>query len=139
LAITGIPATYAHLLFTFTGLSSNTATRKPFFQPSQNNGSSYDTTASNYNNGAGVDASLTDGLVTVPAASTFTGYIYIFGYQGNTFPIYMSKAADSGLAASIQTNMLWYIGSISAINALRMIWNGTGNSDAGTYALYGIL
>ena len=144
---TTIPETYAYLVLEFTGLSSNTATRYPRFQVSVDAGSTWDTTASNYpgyvisavqNGGTAVlatndQASLAGSMTGVAAASTFTGVIEIFNYQG-TLPHFRGHV----LAGAVRNEFSGeYIGSTLNIDGLRMIWNNTGNSDAGTWVLKG--
>lgn len=140
LSITNIAATYAYLIIKVTGASSNTATRHPRIQVSTNNGSSYDTTAGNYelNGSASGDASLVgNGWSDDVAAATFSALIYIFGYQGGPNMHWTYRAVDgSGTITCASSNH--YIGSTSAINAIQFLWNGSGNFDAGTYALYGV-
>lgn len=136
---TNIPATYAYLVLQISGLSSNTSTRHPLVQVSTDNGSTYDTTAGNYLdfNEAGTalsEASVAD-FIDQLSAGTFISTTRISAYQGGPNMMFRSVCRD-GPTLHIADGI--YIGSTSAINAIRMIWSGTGNSDAGTYALYGV-
>lgn len=135
-AFTNIPATYSYLIIAYSGISCDTATRHPRFFVSQNNGSSYDTTTSNYP--ASSAAGLATSATTQSAAQTAQGYISIFGYQGNSNPIVNAQSANAGSALTTTLSPGFYIGSASAINAIRMDWNGSGNFDAGTWTLYGV-
>lgn len=146
LDITSIPATYAALILRVTGASSATATRHPRVQVDSDNGASFDTTAGNYvgfivdegaliiNNG---EASLCGpGAGDQAAATTFDIDIVITGYQGGArLQAQFSVRSSNG---AIDSGLLTYIGGTTAINALRILWNGSGNFDAGTYALYGV-
>ncbi len=142
---TDIPAIYSHLALRYDGLSSNTATRRPLFQFSTTNGVSYDTTVTNYQgmyfeNGATLEA--TDDASVFwhddqAASGVFSGTLYVFGYQGGLFPKYSSFGSQTSLGAIFVEG--FYVGSVSAINAMRMIWSGTGNSDGtSSFTLYGI-
>lgn len=144
LSITSIPAFYKYLIFQINGVSSDTATRHFRLQPSVNNGGAYDTTAANYVGqsnsvapAAFAEASFCSGIADQAAAVTWTGTVYIFGYQGGPNAYFTSQTRSS--VPSTNDNSGLYIGSTSAINALQVLWNGTGNFDAGTYALYGVL
>lgn len=144
LDVTNIPATYAYIVLFYNGASSNTATRQLFIQVSTNNGSSFDATVTNY---AGHNFALaatttiptTTGTLietaTVAAASTFTGSTLLLGYHGG--PRMVSISALTSGTTPYQMFMT-YLGSNNAINAIRFLWDGTGNFDAGTYAVYGI-
>lgn len=142
--ITNIPATYAYLVLQITGASSNTATRRPLVRVSSDNGASYDAVAANYVYhlagiggafGAGADASVFDANTALGVADTATGTITITGYQGGP---HMAFAFRSLALATNNLGNGVYVGSAAAINALQILWNGSGNFDAGTYALYGV-
>jgi hypothetical protein len=143
--IINIPATYAYLGLHLTGAShDNAASRALTIHASTNNGSSFDTTAANYvgyyaqttptftNVGTG---SLVGGA-TFPAANTCNFSMKLFGYQGNMNAY--AQYSQFGAALTSFTGHVAYIGSTSAINALRMTWFSGANFDAGTYALYGL-
>ena len=143
--ITSIPATYSYLILQLSGLSSDTATRQPLVQVDTDNGASFDATAGNYEAFritstpslvAATLASLIEGNARA-ATVTFTWTIYIYGYHGGPNMWWRAKGADSA-PASYWGHYGTYIGSTSAINAIRVLWNGSGNFDAGTYALYGV-
>lgn len=145
-SITDIPQTYSTLLLVIAGASSDTATRRIQVQVSTNNGSSYDTTAANYvganeAEGTGVtannEASVWDQVnQNASAAQTVSFGLQIIGYQAGAYPIATGNGAIS--SGSQVVSWITYIGSTDAVNALKIIWNGTGNFDAGTYALYGV-
>ena len=50
--------------------------------------------------------------------------------------MYESRALDG--AGNARHLIGTYIGSTSAINAIRILWNSTGNFDGGTIALFGV-
>lgn len=153
--ITNIPATYAYLILRIAGASSNTASRQPWVRVSTDNGSSFDTTFTNYiwirdtinlsgatfstavNDSATGTATMLD-TASQTAASTFSGDIYIYGYQGGPWMEWRGFLTSSASSTTYYRVGGVYIGSTSAINALRLLWNGSGNFDAGTYALYGV-
>lgn len=145
LAIINIPANFTKIILVITGASSDTATRHLLVRVSTNNGSSYDSTAGSYvghkitgttwtNYTTNALASLIDS-VTVTAAQVFNATIYIDGYQGGPNAIIHARVTANAVE---YRNFSSYIGSTSPINALQILWNGSGNFDAGTYALYGI-
>lgn len=145
LSITSIPATYRYIVLQCAGVSCDTTTRIPFVRVSTNNGSSYDATANNYLgfnwlSGTGgvnsANASLLANIGSQANTATIDFNIAIFGYQGNQWPTAMGGAVQSTPARNTIHSI--YVGSTSAINALQVLWNGSGNFDAGTYALYGI-
>ncbi len=141
--ITGIPATYSYLCLYISGASSDTATRAVVVRVSTDNGSNFDSTAGNYigfytqstptDSNIGT-ASLVGGPAVAAAVAT-TISLNIFAYHGGV-AAYASGSINSG--GTGYTNHCAYLGSTSAINALRIGWNNTGSFDAGTYALYGV-
>lgn len=142
--ITNIPATYSQLILQLTGASLDTASRQVLVQGSTNNGVSFDSTAGNYTgfkiNGTTTTATTTASLIesaNFAAATTQVYSLNITGYQGNTTQ--QCLALTNSTTPFLGYSTIYYIGSTSAINALRILLNGTGNFDAGTYALYGII
>lgn len=139
--IANIPQTFSALHLAITGASFDTATRRVFVQVSTDNGSTFDTTAANYvgsliQTGTAFSTSqptLIQGDL-MAAAGTCTASVTLFGYQAGQFTS-LGAGQSGGL---FFTTFLTYIGSSSPINALRILNSGTGNFDAGTYALYGI-
>lgn len=145
LDITDIPATYAYLVLYLAGVSSGTNTRQVLVQVDSDNGASFDTTASNYlgfivDNAAAVSAhslaSLVEGA-TVAASVAVDVLVVIKGYQGGPtlHADYLVRQTTGAIHHAGQTI---YLGTTSAINAIRILWSNTGNFDAGTYALYGV-
>lgn len=143
--VTGIAATYNYLILTLSGASCDTATRMPIIQLSTDGGSTYDTTAGNYegvfyeSNGGAVAittlASITEEL-NVSAATTWEITVRLDNYQGtggraSYWATFRNSGGQQGWTQGI------YIGSTSAIDAVRFAWNGTGSSDAGTYTVKG--
>lgn len=144
LTLDNIPAHYKHLILQLTGISSDTATRHPLVQVDTDNGVSPDATAANYigETDAGApaafgEASLINGLADGAASVTWTSTIYLWGYQGGP-NMHFSSFTRSSAPAIFSTRGV-YIGSVSVINALTVLWSGSGNFDAGTYALYGVI
>lgn len=137
--ITNIPTNYAYLKLVISGISCDTATRHLQVQCSTDNGSTYDTTASQYvgNMAAGTtftspgEASVIQ-TADVAAVNTFTGAIIITGHHnaGTNFKGRISNGTTNYMAD------YQYLGG-SAVNALKLLWNGSGNFDAGSYTLYG--
>lgn len=136
LPVTDIPATCSYIALSFTGASSDTTTRTLMVQVSTNNGSSYDTTAGSYrgvripgttpaNNAL---ASIMTG-VTQTNAQDHTGSVMLMNHTG-----VVKHATYAGIAGTTeQSSLISYNGSSSAINAIRFLWDGSGNFDAGTY------
>lgn len=142
--ITNIPATYSYLVLSIIGASFDTAARALVVQLSTNNGVSFDTTAGNYlgfrvNSAATVAnntaASMFVGGNLAAVADTIDATMQLNNYQGGMRPIAYTSITTSGAQT---THMVSYNGSTSAINALSILLSGSGNFDAGTYALYGI-
>lgn len=141
--ITGIPDTYAYLVLQVTGGSFDTGSRQVLVQVSTDNGSSYDTTAGNYLGdywtgsamANGSLASLVESSSIGLAAGTFTFAVSIFNHHTGPHKLAEFRYLDSG---NTLRGRSWYVGSTNNIDALRIINSGTGNFDAGTYALYGI-
>jgi hypothetical protein len=142
--ITGIPETYAYLVLQITGGSFDTGNRTPLVRASVNNGSSYDATAGNYP-GTSWDgttfasatlASLVGSANVVSAGTTWAITFTILGYQ--TGPRKCAEYLFTNSIGAVIRGQIWYTGSTDNIDALQIINSGTGNFDAGTYALYGV-
>ena len=144
LDIINIPATYAYLVVQVNGVSSNTASNFLLTQVSVNNGTSFDTTANSYlgqmlNSTALSNTTLaTLGTYASTAGVSELGYatIVLEGYQGGCNLTYNGRITHS--LTDRERTLGTYVGSTSAINALRFTWSAGGNFDAGTYALYGV-
>lgn len=140
--ITGIPDTYRELVLIVTGCSSDTATRTPLVLVSTDNGSTFATTGyvTYTENSAGASAGVTSAIHTSganqTAAQTITFVMRLTGYQSGGGCQAVTVGSQSGVAtySCIGT----YMGSNDNIDALQIIWNGTGNFDAGTYKLLGL-
>jgi hypothetical protein len=142
--ITNIPQTFSALILVLSGLSFDTAVRRPVVQVSTNNGSSYDGTKSSYGGiyirGA-TAATLPVGTLllgndSVAATDTHSSATVITGYQAGTY----THATSSGFVVGVDDFMTisTYVLNTNAMDALRIINSSTGNFDAGTYALYGV-
>lgn len=141
LSITDIPEIYSYLHIYWNGASSNTNTRQMLIRVSTNNGSSYDSTASNYvgyqyTGSAVLDSTLAalNETGNVASGATNTGVCVIEGYQEGVYAKYSSMM----FANTVRYAVNGYYASTSNIDAIQFLWNGTGNFDAGTYALYGV-
>lgn len=145
-SIANIPETYAHLVLQLTGVSSNTAPRQPLVRASTDNGSTFDSTVGNYqgviydSSGLALTATTLAALgesAGQAAANSWDATIQLFGYQTGPAHTYFARYRTSGGGVIYHT---WgtYVGSTNNIDALQILWNGSGNFDAGTYALYGI-
>lgn len=141
--ITDIPDTFPVLRLSVRGLSSDTATRRPSFQPSFDNGSSYDTTAGNYEGivlngslGTLADASLASfaSNANITAAQTIDTEIWVSGYQSGHYTMYMGMSEDSTPARRL---VIGFHRNANAIDALRIFHEGSGAFDAGVYQLSG--
>lgn len=140
-SITSIPAKYRNLILILRGISNATATRYPIVQISVNNGTSFLTTGymSEYGEGAGVDNTcIARAPAAVAAARSYTAFLEFTGYQTNAATICKAYwQTDDGSEWGNSHGM--YVGGSSAVNALKVLWNGSGNFDAGSYDLYGVL
>ncbi len=134
-----IPATYAYIIIEGVGVSSNTATRTPLVQPNA------DSTAGNY---PGVIfssnltaysvkalASLMEG-VNQTAAQTCTFSCYLFGYAAGGQKMFISHHKST--SDNFDYTVAGFYTSATVVSTVRYLWNGTGNFDAGTYAVYGM-
>ena len=139
--ITSIPATYTQLVLFLNNAEPNTGSQTVLVQASTNNGSSYDSSSSNYT-GYYITATNPTHVSTaslMPSASlgvsggTLSGSIIISGYQGGPHAIAQGQYAAGSNVVACQVRYR----STSAINALR-IMPSSGNWGGGTYALYGV-
>lgn len=139
--ITNIPLTYAYLKLSFSGISCDTATRHLQIQCSTDNGATWDTTAGSYVGFMAAGSTITSPgeasviqTADVAAANAFSGFLIIAGSDnyGCTFSGRISNGATNYHANYA------YIGGSSGVNAIRLLWNGSGNFDAGSYSLVGI-
>ena len=144
LDIISIPATYAYLVVQVNGVSSDTGTNLLLTQVSVNNGTSFDSNGNNYLgqmlNSSAVSntnqASLGNYASTAGVSELGYATIVLEGYQGGCNLTYNGRITHS--LTDRERTLGTYVGSTSAINALRFTWSAGGNFDAGTYALYGV-
>jgi hypothetical protein len=135
LDIADIPQTYAALVLTVSGASSDTASRLLMIrQGSAATGYAgtfvSDSTAGSITTNFGQTAAQA-------AAQTLDFSAVITGYQSGAFTnVHYSYLAGSGSSAGGGVAM--YRASTDALTTLRLIWNDTGSFDAGTYALHGV-
>jgi hypothetical protein len=140
LTVTDLSDRFSQIVVHLAGVSSDTATRQPLVQVSTDNGATFDTTAANYPGfrvtGSTVAAKAAASLVEAAdqaAAATTTVTIVLSAYQGLGYAQYQAYSTSGGYST-----MGSYVGSTDPINALKILWNGSGNFDAGTYAVYGV-
>ena len=144
--IPDIPDTYSHLILQVTGASSNTSSRKLIVQADTDNGVSFDSSASNYmlmsyNGGTAIDdvseATMVSCETSNSSTDTWDFTITIHGYQAGP-----TGAVVAGISEVTGGGLRIFNGGHSkgsaAIDALQILWNGSGSFDAGTYALYGV-
>lgn len=141
LDITDIPQCYRKLELYVAGASSGTATRVLLTRVSFDNGSNFET--SGYvrvsHNATPTTVQSTTDIGAAPAAQveaeTDTFSAVFEGYTAG-----QQTRCDIIGAQSVNGNYVskGFSTSTSAVNAIRLIWNNTGNFDAGTYALRGI-
>lgn len=128
------------LLLKVSGASCATATRYLKLQLSVNNGSSYSLASAGYYVAGGTvaDNPATDTVLptttTETAAGTSSVAIEITTQGGICVGSFSSTAVSTQRLTTSGLNPP----PSSAVDAIRLIWNSTGNFDAGTYELYGI-
>jgi hypothetical protein len=139
--ITSIPQTYTDLVLKVTGASNATDTRTLRVLLSTDNGSTW---SSNQINGFSVQngtvvahlavASVVN-FPTIAAATNASFVLTISNYRATTTNMVANGnyASGSNAFSTITGHSL-----DGAINAIRLIWDSTGNFDAGNYTLYGI-
>jgi hypothetical protein len=139
--ITDIPAYYSGLILKIAGASSG-STEQLYVQASVDNGTTIDTTAGNYPGhkvtGTTWTAMSVASLIesaTFTSAQTGSVMLYIDGYQGGP-----NARTHARVITNATEYQCWstYIGSTSAITALKILGSAGGTFDAGTYTLYGV-
>lgn len=139
-----IPQTYHSIVMVWSGISSNTATRKHTL--SIDIGAGYvDANVSifGFNNTSGtvtgtpliVGNPVYSAANAATAAQTTRGFFLITNYAQITAKTYALFMVDGTGAASMQ---LGIIPTATSIVGIRHLWDSTGNFDAGTWTLYGI-
>jgi hypothetical protein len=138
LVLTSIPSTYAYIVLQIFGVSF-TATTTPTLRASTDNGSNYDSTATNYRGirttSAGSTAMSQASIIesaSMASNETFNITVRIAPYQGGTYAQFTVNMVDTAGSSSSLVSGIYK--STSAINALQF---AGGTFDAGTYALYG--
>ena len=142
LDILNIPQHFSMLHLNVNNVSFNTDARSLIVQGSTNNGSSFDTTASNYalflmqNNAAPIFVSGASMIapgdnLLASSADTFVNLL-IFSYQ-HSVRIGLSATFSSG-GGSRWVLSQWF-GAGASMNALRLGLNGSGAFDGGSYSL----
>ena len=142
--VTGISQKYSKLVVFVSGASSSSGTigTKVDLQLSTDNGSSYDTTASNYFGKNITGATVADNTIasatlitaSCESTSTTTFSINLSSYQAGPYTSINGKVLDG---TPTRYAVFGEYLSTSGVNALRLILNN-GTFDAGTYAVYGV-
>jgi hypothetical protein len=140
LDISSIAQTYSALVLVVTGASCDTATRTLRVQLGN---TTLDTTAGNYmGNVIHFGSSSVNGAATVfgvggssSAAQTTSCSIVLTGYQANTYTTAISSGQAAGPVGT--SGNITHL-STAAIDIIGLLWSGSGDFDAGTYALYGV-
>ena len=129
--VSNIPQTGAYLVIAAKGMSSGTATRRPFIAFSTSNALTFDLTAGNYVGAAA--ATVIDATLDLTAAQTADCTVVLYNYQADGgYPSVMSSYYAPAVETAQKT--LLYIGTTGGgINAVRWRWSGSGNFDAGTF------
>lgn len=141
--ITDISDEYRWLLLYIAGLSSNTATRIPKIRLSTNNGSTWQSTnhmGMCFNSGLTANAAPTDCISqspqTMAAAETDRRLFLLGGIQAGLYPFGFTLGNQSTNGTYMGMGMFY--GSTAVVSALQILWNGSGNTDAGTFTLLGM-
>jgi hypothetical protein len=143
--ITSIPATFAYIVLHVAGASFSNNNNTPVVRVSTNNGSSYDATLGNYPGdywdpvGTTYQDTTAAGLIQAAnmlSGDSFTCTVTISNYHNGPHKLSQFRYLQGG---TNNRGRVWYVGATAAIDALQITRSaGTGNFDAGTYALYGI-
>jgi hypothetical protein len=140
-----IPNSYSMLHLGVNNVSFDTASRALLIHADSDNGASFDTNTANYSiivfSGSVAPvfsnlASLADAGVNNNVADVTFANLYFFSYQGSGVTLVISSTSSSGGGSRYQLG-LWFGGA--SINAVRLLLNGSGNFDGGTYTLHAIL
>lgn len=142
IVITDIPQDFSAIHLQLNSVSCDTATRHLQIQSSEDNGSNYSTTASDY---IGFTVADTGTLTYINEASyvqtadVAAGNNHLVGISFHGYNV-SGHVTAVGRLSNGTTNYACQctLAKFNPFNALRVIWNGSGNFDNGTYALYGI-
>lgn len=141
--IVDISDEYRWLCLYIAGLSSNTATRIPKIRISTDNGSTWQSTnimGMCFNSALTANAAITDCISqspqTMAAAETDRRLMLLGGIQAGLYPFAFTLGNQSTNGSYM--GMAMYYGSTLAVDGLQILWNGSGNTDAGTYTLLGL-
>lgn len=144
--ITNIPSHYTMLLLSVASFSFSGAGASLRIQGSDNNGSSFDTTAGNYTgiyhvagaspSALGAATFADPGALTLAADTGFANLMVRFYQTSGTRLVDGNTTTSGGGVRWHQTQ--WFGGSGGALNAIRLAPTA-GTFDGGTYSLTGIL
>lgn len=142
-SITNIPDTYSVLILKISGASCDTTTREILIRCDTDNGASFDTTAANYPGWAYEVGSFSNNTVAsiiksgpFPNTTTFDVTLVLHGHNSGVGHVIAQAIVING-SDYFRNAITWVKGSTSLMNALQILWNGTGSFDAGTWQLYG--
>jgi len=146
-----IPQTYRGLLLAFNGLSCDTASRNLIIRNDVGAGTGNSNLYAKKITGTTVTAAAGTGdllatSTTLTAAQTIGGYVKFMPYQAITItpakiPMreFSSLYLDSvGATATVNGGQECEGASDTGVASITLLWNSTGNFDAGTVTLYGI-
>lgn len=142
--ITNIPASFRSLFLYILGASSNTATRSVLVRWSSDNGATFFTDGSwgnAINNATPSQVADSGNLVdhtAMAAADSMIANVTLHNYSTALLPLRAITQGYYNSGTNAFTREVTEIRRFNVLNALRIIWNSTGNFDAGTYALFGI-
>jgi len=157
----GINSTYKEYIFYFNNIHPQSDNQELFFNFSIDAGSNYNVTKTTstfqaYHNEAGSDSSLSYHTAGDLAQSTnyqrlgfssdnaddasLSGYLHLFEPSSDTFVKHFIATTNMCHADTYSVNyyLAGYCNTTSAVNAIRFAF-GSGNIDAGTISLYGVV
>lgn len=142
LNITDIPEWVSRLSIKLDNVSIDTAARHPLIQISLDNGSSYITTgyytnARVINGGGGFDDVITDAIIApnddLAAARSYDVVGTLWGINDGEYPCSNFYGVADDNSSRTVCAIGFYPLSTARITAIRVIVNGSGNFDGGTY------
>lgn len=141
--ILNISDEYRWVCLYIAGLSSDTAARISKIRLSLDNGATWQSTnhmGMCFNSGLSSNAAPTDCISqspqTMAAAETDRRLFLLGGIQAGLYPFAFTLGNQSTNGTYMGMGMFY--GSTAAVSALQILWNGSGNTDAGTFTLLGM-
>ncbi len=126
---------YEEIIITFAGISHNNGSNRALQAQVSTTVGAADTTSGNYlltDQAGSAGAGFVINTTASNNSQLFAGFIKITANKGSGYKDIVSYSTPSG---AVERGL--YIGSISAIANLRLLWSGTGNFDAGTVSAWG--